>query len=104
VARLRGAPPVRRFPLRRQLRAAFEREERRAGLHPRAFLHGQRFEPPRERRADVNEFSFEVALIAGGLWRAASRQKQTGEQDGKQEAHDELLAVCWRASKTETDA
>ena len=61
--------PLRSFAERGQLGALLEIEQRCAGGDLRAFLHREFFQTAREGRGEVDEFTFEVALIT--IWSGA---------------------------------
>jgi len=65
-AGLGGGDLVGGLALRGEFAVSFEREELGAGGNPGAFGDGEEFEAAGERRGDVDEFAFEVALPADG--------------------------------------
>jgi len=74
-----------------EILAAFEGEERGVGGDARTFDDRERFQSAGERRGNVDEVTFEVALPAGGLRARAcgesEESKRGGAEGKKRSAH-----------------
>ena len=80
---LRGAELVGGLLLGGELVGAFKGEERGGGGDARALGDGEGLESAGERRGDVDEFAFEVALPAGGCRARARGGEESDERGGE---------------------